>query len=203
MSRKRWSPVVEVTDSIIKLREKKRWQIALRRYVVEQRPSYEYAPFFGLGIADIRTWFELQFDHSMTWENFGQAWQFEHILPSQCFDFSLTQDMQLCWHFLNLKVTPTDTPPLINPVGYARTYFESLAGNANLPILSLFLEKIRVLQIPGLPSYHSKQAHFLQQKSSLLTQLTHFDAQSFAQMNAGQEPSEILKEITLLKKYSS
>ena len=66
MPRKKWSAQTEVTPSLLKLREKRRWQIALRRYVIERNISTFYAPYFGLDVENIRIWFEMQFDAGTT-----------------------------------------------------------------------------------------------------------------------------------------
>ena len=78
MTRKKWTPKEEVTPELLVSREKRKWQIALRRYVLEGNPSTRYAPYFGLDINTLRNWFELQFVEPMSWENFGTKWQFEH-----------------------------------------------------------------------------------------------------------------------------
>ena len=66
--------------------EKRKWQIALRRYVLEKNKSSQYARYFGLPIYMFRNWIELQFDESLNWDNFSTAWQFDHIVPIALFD---------------------------------------------------------------------------------------------------------------------
>lgn len=104
MERKKWTPKVEITDGLIKSREKRKWQLALRRYVLEKNISPGYAPYFGLNIVKFRQWIEIQFTGELNWENFGAAWQFEHIVPLAYFDFSIEDDMHLCWNFINIRV---------------------------------------------------------------------------------------------------
>src|SRR4030095_7188418 len=101
MARKRWTPVEESSPSLEKFREKKKWQINLRRYVINKSPCPQYAPYFGLDISNLRKWFELQFSPEMSWDNFGKAWQFEHIIPAAYFDFSNDEELKLCWSFIN------------------------------------------------------------------------------------------------------
>jgi hypothetical protein len=50
MKRKRWTAKTEVDASLLQFREKRKWQIALRRYILERNKSTYYAPFFGLSI---------------------------------------------------------------------------------------------------------------------------------------------------------
>ena len=104
MARKAWTPLELVSEDQQKQREKKKWQIALRRYVIEGNPSLNYAPYFGLDSRRLRAWFENQFTEGQNWDNFGKHWQFEHIIPSGLFDFHNEMDLRLCWGFLNLRV---------------------------------------------------------------------------------------------------
>ena len=54
----------------------------------------------------MREWFELQFEEGVGWSDFGKKWQFDHILPVTFFDFSLDDDLKLCWNFINIRVDP-------------------------------------------------------------------------------------------------
>ena len=104
MARKRWSAQTEITPELLKFREKRKWQIALRRYVLEKNPCEAYAPFFGLDIENMRKWFAFQFKSTTGWENFGITWQFDHIVPVTYFDFSLEVELKMCWNFTNIRV---------------------------------------------------------------------------------------------------
>jgi hypothetical protein len=104
MTRKRWQAKTDITPSLIKLREKRKWQIALRRYVLEKNPSSFYAPYFGLDIEKMRNWFECQFENGTSWEDFGKKWQFDHVIPVTYFNFSDDNELKLCWNFINLRV---------------------------------------------------------------------------------------------------
>lgn len=87
-----------------RFRETRKWQLAYRRFVIEGVPGEKYAPYFGLNRAALREWFELQFTNQLNWENFGTAWQFEHIVPLAYFDFEIEADLYLCWNFINIRV---------------------------------------------------------------------------------------------------
>jgi hypothetical protein len=84
--------------------EKRKWQIALRRYVLEGSPARNYAPYFGLDIKNMRYWFELQFEKDYSWNNFGKRWQFSHLIQVTHFDFESELELNLCWNFTNLCV---------------------------------------------------------------------------------------------------
>jgi hypothetical protein len=62
VARKKWSARTEITPAVLKFREKRKWQIALRRYVIEKNNCITYAPYFGLDRENLRKWFEMQFE---------------------------------------------------------------------------------------------------------------------------------------------
>ncbi len=201
MARKRWSPVVDVTDSILRLREKKKWQIALRRYVVEMSPCYEYAPYFGLSIADMRLWFESQFTTEISWDNFGATWQFETLVPTNWFNWNNPDELRLCWNFTNIRPALTDQEAPADPIGYAKRYYAAMAKACDYPVCTKMLSKLEALSASE-PAI-TKQISFLQDRSYFLDTIFRLDAQAYAQLNSGQSPADLIKEITLLKKYST
>src|SRR5690606_10922137 len=108
MARNRWTPKEELTPELLQFREKRKWQIALRRYVLERNKSSFYAPYFGLDSEKFRNWIERQFDADLNWENFSSAWQFDHVVPLAYFDFSAEEDLRLCWNFTNIRIEKLD-----------------------------------------------------------------------------------------------
>ena len=104
MSRKKWTARTEVTDAVLRFREKRKWQIALRRYVLEQKWSASYAPYFGIDIQRFREWIALQFEGGQSWDNFSDGWQFDHVVPVAYFDFGSEAELRLCWNFTNIRV---------------------------------------------------------------------------------------------------
>ena len=129
MGRKKWEVNTEITPDLLKFREKRKWQINLRRYVLEKSPCPTYAPYFGLDIENIRKWFEYQFTEDLGWDNFAKKWQFDHIIPVTYFDHSVEEEVRLCWNFTNLRVEPFQLNKArgnrLDVLG-ARLYFEEL-----------------------------------------------------------------------------
>jgi len=93
MNRKKWTPKTEITEADIRFKEKRKWQIALRRYLLDKQPSSYYAPYFGLDIETFREWIAVQFDMECNWENFSKNWQLELIIPASYFDFNQEEDL--------------------------------------------------------------------------------------------------------------
>lgn len=48
---------------------------------------------------------EKQFDENMTWDNMGEYWEIDHIVPKNLFNFqsSNDRDFQICWSLMNLR----------------------------------------------------------------------------------------------------
>jgi hypothetical protein len=198
MARKRWTPQTEITDTLVKTREKKKWQLGLRRYVLEKTPSEQYAPYFGLDIETLRSWFAIQFTADMNWDNFGPVWQFGHIVPISCFDFSLDADLRLCWHFTNLRAESiqSDSENLLS----ARLYYQSLLDETGLPICRQMLEKLALLEKQG-QILHTAQTAFIQKNRALLDKSAGLTQEEMRRINTGEDLDTVLLEREILRKF--
>jgi len=205
MARKTWTPKTELTPNLLKAREKRKWQIALRRYVLERNNSPYYAPFFGLGIDPMRSWFELQFKNGLSWEDFGKKWQFDHLIPVNFFDFSNETELQLCWHFLNLRVEPlqvSDSSEQRPDLFAAKAFFKDLWEKTAFPMARRLLEKLERMERSQLMD-SSSQAQFISINQGYLSQVAGYGSHEFDQLNSGRTKEQIQKERDLLKKYNS
>jgi hypothetical protein len=203
MPRKRWSPKTEITPEILKFREKRKWQISLRRYVLERNPCTFYAPYFGLDIENIRKWFEYQFSSSDTWESFAKTWQFDHIVPVTFFDFSDPSELSLCWNFTNLRVERfqrnKDRGNRLDVLA-SRSYFQELFDKTNYEPCLKMLNKIDTLSISEIISTSSQQ-NFILQNKDYLDSIKNYSSFEFELLNTGRGLSEVNKEINFLKKF--
>lgn len=205
MARKKWTPQTEVTDSLIRLREKRKWQLSFRRYVLEKTPSEAYAPYFGLDIETLRSWFEIQFTEDIHWENFGKAWQFEHIVPASYFDYSNEDDLRLCWNFINLRVEKVD----MDRNGGARTdlfsvkaYFTNLYSRTGLSICGKMLEKIESIEKSNLENNPGLESFILENRSRL-ENIASLTKEEFNRLNRNNTVEELLQEREILRKFGS
>ena len=202
MPRKKWIPHEEVTGSVLTFREKRKWQIALRRYVLEKNKSSFYAPYFGLGIETFRKWIEVQFDSETNWENFSESWQFDHIVPISYFDFDKDEDMKLCWNFINIRIARVDPAnqdrhrvDLLS----AKAYFEALFDKTQYIICQKMVEKlesIRQTQLMG----HEKLERFIAERKFYLDVLTGLPSYYFDKLNNGTPVGDIKKRNRILAK---
>ncbi len=194
----------EETAALLKFREKRKWQIAFRRYVLDGNPAVRYAPYFGLDMKSIRQWFEMQFTNGQTWMNFASAWQFDHIIPVTYFDFSNEQELRLCWNFTNIRVEPilqNKDQGSRTDVLMAKRYFEVLYAKTGYKICKLLLEKINNIEISHFINTESQQA-FILSKKEYLEQVESFSFYEFELLNSGRNIQQVIKEAEMIKNLS-
>ncbi|MEP7280079.1 MAG: hypothetical protein ABI813_15635 [Bacteroidota bacterium] len=203
MARKKWVPKTDITPNLLKSREKRKWQISFRRYVLERTPCSPYAPFFGLDIKNLRHWIELQFEQNLGWDDFAKKWQFEHVIPVNYFDFTKEEDLKRCWNFINIRVdTFHENREEVKKLDLltARKYFEALYKESDYQPCILLLEKITEIEDATSPSTQ-KQSHFLRERKPFLDILQQYSSFEFELLNSGRTPTEIAKEVNFLKKF--
>jgi len=205
MSRKKWTPKTEVNDQVLQLREKRKWQIALRRYILEGSKCSYYAPYFGLPAEVMRKWIEIQFRDNLTWDNFSSDWQFEHVLPVSYFDFRNDIDLRLCWNFVNIRVESIDKSNETiarTDVLSAKHYFRSLFQQTNYWVCQQMLEKIEQIESTPIPQISVLEG-FLAENKELLTATKDFSSEDFIRLNTGMTFQSLVYEKEFLKKHGS
>lgn len=205
MKRKRWTAKTEVDASLLQFREKRKWQIALRRYVLERNKSTYYAPFFGLSIDMFRSWIETQFDEETNWNNFSETWQFDHVVPVAYFNFNNEEDMSLCWNFSNICVEKTalnkEEEPYVDVLG-AKAYFNDLYQKTGYHICGKMVEKISQIEQEQIAS-NDKLGNFILENKESLEHLEGFSSYEYERLNTGTDLKSILYEIDFLKKFGT
>jgi hypothetical protein len=204
MERKKWTAKETVTESYQKFKDKRKWQLGLRRYILERNPSQFYAPYFGLGIEDFRKWIEIQFTEGLSWENFGSLWQFDHIVPVAYFDFDKEEDLKLCWNFINIRVEPCDLNKNRGKridVLAVKPYFEILYAKTGYNYCLQMVEKITSIQLSGIVSVPAIEDFIISNKQKI-EEMKSFDASDFYNLNKGTSLNDILTEKAIFKKFS-
>jgi hypothetical protein len=200
MARKQWTPQTDLTEADLLAKEKKKWQLGFRRFVLEGSPSAEYAPYFGLDSKSIRIWLERQFDATMTWENFGKVWQFEHVLPLAYLDLTNEADLKLGWHCINIRPERIDLPRERPSLAQIKQYFETLYQTSGLSVCADILERIE--RIPDQPILISEgQEQFLQANRKQIEAVRHFDQADFLRLHEGSSIDDLLLEKEILRKF--
>jgi len=181
--------------------EKRKWQVAFRRFVLEGSPSGQYAPYFGLHRKALREWFESQFTGSQSWENFGTAWQFEHVIPISLFDTSLESELKLCWSYLNIRVASLEEDGSLTDLSFAKAYFEKLYAETGFPEVVKFLSKIESITNNKNLGLTNKQLDFIQSNMKDLQAIPGFTKEEYAQYLETESAQAILTEREILKKF--
>jgi hypothetical protein len=197
MSRKKWTVQDGADETVLKQREKRKWQIAFRRYIMLESPCSFYAPYFGLDAKTLRQWVELQFTAGQTWESFSSNWQFEHIVPVSVFDFENEADLRLCWNFMNIRVEPLENGKKTSPppdLLSARQYFERLEKHTAHPYCQQILLRINTLSQEAQENTAGLEA-FIVQRQDYINQLSSLGSYQFDQLNAGINLERVLLEM--------
>ncbi len=183
--------------------EKRKWQLAFRRYVMEGTPSEAYAPYFGLDKINLRKWFELQFSEGISWESFADNWQFDHIVPVAYFNFNLEEDLLLCWNFVNIRVeTINSNKNRGNKVDVlaVKKYFSDLYDRTAYWACKKLLDKIETIEINNIEA-NENLISFLTENKIWLSELGNLNKEEFAKFNSGTPIKDILLEREILKKF--
>ena len=193
----------ETPESLLKKREKRKWQIALRRYVIEKGQSSAYAKYFGLDIDFFREWIAIQFKDGLSWDNFAEKWQFDHIVPVAYFDFSNEEDLLLCWNFINIRVERIGNNKTRGnriDVMAVRSYFEDLYNRTKYPFCTKMLVKIRTIEVANIESNKELEA-FIIKNQAYFKQIALFDQADFQRLNDGVSFGSVLAEKELVRKF--
>ena len=201
MKRKKWTHQEEITEALLREREKKKWQLAFRRYILEKQSTKQYAPFMGLDIETYRNYIERQFTDGLNWNNFGKAWQFEHIIPLGYFDFSNNDDMALCWNFINIRVEALDKEPA-KPVNIlaAKPYFERLYRQTGYAVCLKMVEKINKIAEECFPQ-EGEIAGFINEQQDRIQKIATLTADEMYALNKGTSLEDLLLEREIIRKF--
>ena len=79
----------------------------------------------GCTIEEFRLYLESLFYPEMTWENHGDIWEIDHILPCASFDLTLLEEQKKCFHYSNHQ-------PLFKTTKIAESFgYHNIEGNRN------------------------------------------------------------------------
>lgn len=203
MNRKKWTAQIEITDSLLKFREKRKWQLALRRYIIESKAAEAYAPYFGMDVKGFRQWIELQFTHELNWNNFASAWQFDHIVPVTYFDFANEADLFLCWNFINIRVERIELNKSRGnriDVLAVKPYFIDIYNKTGYGFCLKMIEKLEKIEVSNIES-HPAIENFIINNKEHLEIIASLSQQEFSKFNHGVSLKDIMLEREILKKF--
>jgi hypothetical protein len=200
---KKTVPDEEAPPSLTQFRAKRKWQMALRRYILHKKANESYAHYFGLGIDELRKWIELQFTEDLDWENFGQKWQFDHIVPVAYFDLSSEEDLVLCWNFTNIRVERSDLNKnrgqKVDEIA-AKAYFQALYEKTNYSYCLRLIKKIEQIEFSELKSNPLLEEFIINNRDHLEIIPT-LSKEEFGKLNSGFTMDNIILEREIIRKF--
>lgn len=79
----------------------------------------------GCSVDDLKYHIQSQFKPEMTWGNYGEIWEIDHIKPCSKFDLSIPEEQSICFHYTNLQ-------PLFKTTKIAKSFnYLQEVGNRN------------------------------------------------------------------------
>ena len=76
--------------------------LAARLRNVMNKGENKTLDFIGSNIQHLNRWLEYNFTNQMNWNNYGEYWNIDHIIPCAKFDLTKEEDKFLCWNWTNL-----------------------------------------------------------------------------------------------------
>ena len=81
--------------------------------------------YLGCSIHEFKEYLSSLFLPEMNWENHGEIWEIDHIIPLSSFDFSIESNVYLAFHYSN-------TQPLFKTTEIAKSFsYVDQIGNRN------------------------------------------------------------------------
>jgi hypothetical protein len=193
------------SEAYLKKATRSKWSLALRRYLIDNIPNTNYAPYFGLDINTFREWIEVQFNDDLHWDNYAKSWHLYHIVPVEYFNLDVEEDLKLCWNFINIRVEAFG----LNKNGGNRvdvlavkSYFIELYNNTGFSLCKKMLDKIEVIEVSNIES-NTNIKQFLNKNKTRLEKIATLDKYEFNRFNAGASIEDIILEREMLKKFGS
>ena len=75
----------------------------LKRLLNGDNTNHKQYEYLGCTIDFLRKWFEYQFIDGMNWDNHGDVWHIDHVLPLSYFNFENEESFYIACNWRNLK----------------------------------------------------------------------------------------------------
>lgn len=83
-------------------RLKKKQQINFRRFMTANAPAKELSPYIGCDRDALRRYIASKMIPGINWNNYGQVWVVDHIVPLRLFNLADPADLAIVWNYRNL-----------------------------------------------------------------------------------------------------
>ena len=145
----------------------------------------------------------MQFTDEVGWGDFAKKWQFDHIIPVAYFDFSIEEELKMCWNFTNIRVEVfernKDRGNRLDVLA-AKGYFETLYNTTLYKPCLTLLEKINKLELSEIVNSEKQQA-FIMEHRAYLDMIDNYSSYEFELLNSGRTIGEVIKEVDFLKMF--
>lgn len=71
-------------------------------YLVKNKKNSTF-DYIGINTDDFFLWLEYQFDENMTWDNYGNYWEIDHVKPCSSFDLTNEEEIYKCFNWKNMR----------------------------------------------------------------------------------------------------
>jgi len=91
------------TDSSFRI---KKSIIALLYFHLKKNNEYKNKhtiEYLGCSIDEYRKYLELKFTPEMSWDNYGEYWEIDHIKPIDSFNINNPEELTKCFHYTNTQ----------------------------------------------------------------------------------------------------
>ena len=99
-----WKKEKRTNDKNYLLREitsrRIRYELTTRELGEKEFRTHEY---LGCTFDYFRRYLEVRFEHGMTWDNYGDIWELDHIIPCASWDFTKHFEHLCCWNYRNVR----------------------------------------------------------------------------------------------------
>ncbi len=87
----------------IQVRLKEALQARIKQALKQRKASVRTMAILGCSIPDFMLYLESRFKPDMSWENYAQVWEMDHIIPCALFDLTNPEHVRACFHFSNVQ----------------------------------------------------------------------------------------------------
>ena len=93
----------QIKNPIFRLNES--FSTSMRQALKKNKSGYHWENLVPYTLQELKKHLEQQFTSEMTWDNYGEYWEVDHIIPQNCFNFTTAKDkdFQICWSLKNLR----------------------------------------------------------------------------------------------------
>lgn len=96
----------------------------LKNALINEFKTGQTLEMLGCPIKEFKKHLEYKFLEGMSWENRGEMWEIDHILPCDSFDLTYEEEQKKCFHYTNLQ-------PLFKTTEIAKNFGYNIIGNRN------------------------------------------------------------------------